>query len=516
MPDSWLVIYNGNDFFSGIWANSYQLARGIPAENMFAVNASTDEHLATEAEAQAQIIGPVRTFLETHPEMEARIMGILVGFGVPGSFATPPGNGPGGFSIPDALEDMWDDADTPLFLQKEFNSVDNPQFNTPEMTLPPGGRLTKATMEAGRYMVARIDAPTFIDAINLTDRAMAFENSATSIAGQFVYYDYTDLSVFPGGEWVWLRKGVEEVDLAGTPWLEFDSDTETSPNAAFRFGTHDLVGWNDGRLYDGALGARILAFNYNSYGATTVRSTTAEGGRYVPNALAAGYLAAIGATGEPQCCKGPIPETILAGLREGWTIGESFHIASVYDDWMWTLFADPLMTVPYWFDEEPVEVGTGDGNHDGRVDGLDLALMSGVLSGEITDSATRAALDLSLDGTIDDDDAFLILGPTLYESYDPDELRGGGDLNGDGVVDGRDLRCFIRVLLNGESGETLRVRLSADMNVDGAVTADDIDLFTHTILRGRIRRDKSCRHSGPSPAPASTLSNGPAFVGKPR
>lgn len=490
MPDSWLIVYNADDVFSVTWANSYQFNRGIPSQNMLGVHASFEEHLATQAEAEAQVIGPVRDYLTSHPEIEQRIMGILVGYGVPGTYATPPAGGPGGFSIPDALEDMWDDDESPA-QQKEFNSFDNPQFLDPPQILPPNGRLTKATMEPGRYMVARLDGPTWWGAIDLTTRAIAFEQTRHGITGQYVYYDYIDPIALPTGEWVWLRRAVEAPALAGTPWREFDSDTEASPMAALRFGTHALTGWNDNRLYGGGPGARILAFNYNSYGATTVRSITAQGGRYVPNALAAGYLGAIGSTGEPFCCLGPIPETIIAGLREGWTMGESFHIASVYDDWMWTFFGDPLTRVPDWFDDGPPTPGDGDGNGDGRVDGLDIAILSGILAGNQMSPVIQEAFDLSGDGVVNDDDAFLILAPTLLNTNNPNALRGGGDLDGNGIINGRDLRQFVRLLVDGEESGTLRARFTADMNRDGTVDLDDVNMFVVAVLRGQAR-DKRC------------------------
>ncbi|MCA9256946.1 MAG: hypothetical protein KDA33_14960 [Phycisphaerales bacterium] len=490
MPDSWLVVYNASLPDSVAWAMAYQQARDIPEENMLGVSASAAEHLDTQAEAEAQIIGPVRTYLTSNPDIEQHIMGILVGYGVPGSYASPPTGGPGGFSIPDALEDMWDDTEPPAD-QKGNNVHDNPQFISPGLTLPPEGRLTKATMDPGRYMVARIDAPTLTEAIDITSRAVAFELSRSSIVGQNVFYDYMDFPALPSGEWVWLRRAVEEPDLVGTPWQEFDSDTETISHAAFRFGTHALTGWNDNRLYGGDPGAKILAYNFNSYGATTVRSTTAQGGRYVPNALAAGYLAAIGATGEPQCCLGPIPETIIAGLREGWTIGESFHIASVYDDWMWTLFADPLLKVPSWFDDDPVAVGTGDGNGDGAVDGLDIAIMANVLAGSVTDPVMIAAYDLTQDGEVNDDDAFLMLAPALFDTMDADVLRGGGDLNGDHLTNGRDLEVFVDILMNGEDGVSVRARLRADMNRDGVVDLNDVELFVFEVTHSGVHGDKS-------------------------
>ena len=55
-----------------------------------------------------------------------------------------------------------------------------------------------------------------------------------------------------------------------------------------------------------------------------------------------------------------------------------------------------------------------------------------------------------------------------------------GDVNGDGIVNGNDVGCFVGRLVNGTSncvGETC-----ADMNGDNAVTATDIGLFVAALL----------------------------------
>ena len=477
MPDSWIILYNANDPDSFSWQFTYRLMRGIPHANMIGLSASLDEHLDTKAEAQEQIIDPVREFLAANPQIEQRVMGIVLGYGLPGTYGTAPGGGPGGFSIADALEDMSDDH-LPPADQRGFNSTNNPQFLQPASTLPPGGRLTKNSLLPGRYMTARIDAPSRELALQLSTRALAIESGAVSMQGLNVYVDYVDEQALPQGEWLWLRWAVEEPDLLGTPWYEFDSDTQTVSNCAFRFGTHALTNWNDDRLYGGQNNARILAFNYNSYGATTVRSTTNQGGRYVPNAINAGYAAAIGATGEPFCCLGPVPETIIAGLREGWTIGESFHVASVYDDWMWTLFADPFLTLPEWF-PEPIP---GDANNDGVVNGWDIQKFAAAMTGDEIPAHLIDAFDISRDGVVDEDDAFLLTGPLLYDTDDPDVLRGSGDMDDNGRVDGRDLEKFTRILLDGEENYSLRDRFTADTNRDGRVNVGDIGTFVLRLI----------------------------------
>ena len=98
----------------------------------------------------------------------------------------------------------------------------------------------------------------------------------------------------------------------------------------------------------------------------TVRSFDAQGGRYVPNALAAGYAAAIGATGEPGSLIAPFPWVPLASLREGWTLGEVLYLAAPYDDWVWACVGDPLLSMPQWV--QPL----GDMDCSGALDYFDI------------------------------------------------------------------------------------------------------------------------------------------------
>jgi len=357
MPDSWLVLFNLNDPYSITWAAWYQGQRGIPIQNMVGLYTSTAEHLNTLQEVQDQIITPVRDLLLDDPELEQSIMGIVLGFHLPGHYGSIPNSpGTGGYAVADALQDMFDDNLSPA---NQFGTnLDNPHvFGN---ILPAGGRLTKATMQPNRYMVARIDAPSLTTARALTYRAKALADAEATLFGQNVFYDFFDLD-FPSQshEWFWLRSAVESPDLASVPWTEFDIDGQAAPalpwNDAFRFGVYKLFGWSAADFAGPNPGSRVLAYHLISFGAITVRSTIADGGVYVPNAIEAspGYAAAIGATGEPNTLVAPFPDTLLAALEQGWTLGEAFYLANPFDDLVWNLVGDPFLTLPNWFDELP-------------------------------------------------------------------------------------------------------------------------------------------------------------------
>ncbi len=341
MPDSWLVLYNADVAESVTWVQWYASQWGIPQDQLLGLHASADEHLADAATAEAQVFGPVRSYLSSHPDIAARVMGFVVGYRVPGHFGTV-AYGIGGNSITCALHEPAKSA-----------VLVNP--DCPHLwgnVLPPTGRITKAGMAAGCYMAARIDAPSLSQAMAVTTRAKALRSASSVMAGAYVYYDYTD-SILPSSTWYWLQQAVQNPTLAWLPWVAFDDDTQQTPNDAFRIGAHDVTNWNDARLRGTPAGPRILAYNLNSWGSTTVRSTTSGGARYVPNAIAVGYAAAIGSTGEPHTTTAPYPDTLLYGLAQGWTLGEVFYLANPYHVFMWEVLGDPFLVVPDWVPPPP-------------------------------------------------------------------------------------------------------------------------------------------------------------------
>lgn len=360
MPDSWLVLYNANVTESAAWAAWYADQWGIPVDQRLGLPASTAEHLADDAAFESQIAGPLRAFLQSHPDVAARTMGFVVGYALPGHFGDVKFS-VGGRSVACALHDMNDEA---------FNvNPDTPHLV--DRVLPAAGRLTRARMSPDHFLCARLDGPDLDAVKQLTLRAKALRSGGPRLPGHCIYADFQDVVLPSGGVWMQLRTAFESPDFADLPWRLFESDVESTPNDFMRFDTHDVANWANGRLGGTPAGPRILAYNLNSWGATTVRSITDQDQRFVPNALDNGYAAAIGATGEPSSVVGPYVDTLLAGLRQGWTLGETFYLANPYDDFMWTLVGDPFLRVPDWSSSAPNALAE-DADGDGDVDLVDF------------------------------------------------------------------------------------------------------------------------------------------------
>jgi hypothetical protein len=56
-----------------------------------------------------------------------------------------------------------------------------------------------------------------------------------------------------------------------------------------------------------------------------------------------------------------------------------------------------------------------------------------------------------------------------------------GDLNGDGLINGLDIECFIDCLIGGTIPGYCHCTCG-DMNLDGAVNMLDVPLFVHALL----------------------------------
>ncbi|MBN1514469.1 MAG: TIGR03790 family protein [Phycisphaerae bacterium] len=443
LPDSWLVLYNLNSADSIEWAQWYADQWGIPASHLVGLDAATTEHLPNLAAVQSQVIGPVRDYLAANPEVQESVMGIVLGYALPGHYDTPfvtPSIG--GYSVADALTDMTDDLSEPR--KQMGTNYDNPHCTG--QILPPGGRLTRATMAAGRYMSARIDAPTLDDAKALTLRAKVLAAPDHTLHGDFIWYDYYDPG-FPSTsrQWYWLRAAVENPLLAAEAWAEFDIDgieaVPDTPSAAFRFAIYKLFGWSADDFVSSPPGNRVLGFHYNSFGAVTVRSLTDPNACYVPNALAAGFAAAIGATGEPQLATGaPFPDTLVAALREGWTLGEAYYLANPHDDWMWNLVGDPFLTLPNWFDEIEIPDPHGDINGDDVINERDLAAFRACMSG-IGRHADPVCAPLDFDDDEDVDLWDLAGFQRVYEGGPAGEVTF--DHDEDGQVDVYDFNAML-------------------------------------------------------------------------
>ena len=356
MPDSWLVLYNENNADSITWKDWYIDQWDIPEENTLGLNVSSTEKIL-DTEFYDKILNPVRDYITNNPDIGSKIMGILVGYRVPGNFYhdadSPIYQGGGGWSVSNFLQNLDPDYDYVYYhITNPFSFCahwDRDQI-----------RLTKATLTDDFYFTGRIDGPTLADAMALTTRALTITNADENLSdSEWIYFDYMDVGTPAGDYWQGLRNAVLDEDFNDPawrfPWMPFESEDpgmEATPNCTMRFSYYHLTGWNNMDWSGNPPGSRIIGFAFNSFGATTVRSTTAHNGRYVPNALFnGGFAAAVGATAEPWASTCPDPSTIVWCLSEGWTVSEAFFRSNTRVHWMWGVIGDPLLRVPHWYNE---------------------------------------------------------------------------------------------------------------------------------------------------------------------
>lgn len=347
MPDSWLVLYNVNDADSVTWEKWYREQWGIPESNRLGLDVPSSERISV-SDFHNKILYPVRNHLAANPELKNRVMGILVGYHVPGNFYqdanTPELQGGGGWSVSNNLQDLQYEGWYKYYTSYYFVAY---QEQKP--------RLSKAAM--GRFfLTARIDGPSLSQAEALTTRAREITTAKKPLRGtESLYYDYMDIGS-PGGDyWIGLKNAVTKMDGGSQaylfPWKEYESKTEGTPDCVMQFSYYRVTGWDQVPWASDSPGRRILGFALNSWGATTVRSTFPDAGsRYVPNALFnGGFASAIGATAEPGINGIPDPSTVVWGLSQGWTLGEAFYCANPFLHFMWEVVGDPLLRVPHWF-----------------------------------------------------------------------------------------------------------------------------------------------------------------------
>ncbi len=357
LPDSWLVLYNSNSADSIAWKEWYIAQWNIPTGNTLGLNCDASNERITKTDMINTIFTPVVNHLNANASLKAKVMGILVGFRVPGNFytdaSTPTLQGGGGWSVSSRLQKLDPAAlDFPRWPSNahHFNAYFSPDTD----------RINKSELAADVFITARIDAPTLAEAKDLTTRARSISTNASALpTTDWIYLDYDDPGSPGGNEWTGLRLTYEDSDFSTPawkyPWKFYDSDgagEDPTPNAAFQFSYYQLTGWHNADWSGSVSGTKILGYAMNSWGATTVRTTTGHSGRYVPNVLFnGGYAGAIGATGEPYLSTIPKIDTVLWCLADGRTMAEAVFQATPDHAWMWELVGDPLLRIPVWFEE---------------------------------------------------------------------------------------------------------------------------------------------------------------------
>ena len=227
MPNSWLVLYNANDLMSFVWADWYAQKWDIPRDQLIGLDVPSTEKIHVD-DFNARIFTPVQNVLNNDPDLKARIMGILVGYRVPGNFykdeTHPPLQSGGGWSVANNLCDMHYSA---------WYKRPNPHYFAAYSITQP--RLTKASLGTDCYITARLDGPAIEDVIALTNRALAISAATTPLPKtERISYDDVELGAPGGDEWTGLRFSTERDNTSLPawmyPWEPFESQNIAAPS----------------------------------------------------------------------------------------------------------------------------------------------------------------------------------------------------------------------------------------------------------------------------------------------
>ena len=196
-----------------------------------------------------------------------------------------------------------------------------------------------STMELGQIVrVSRLDGPTYDDARELVDHALAAERAGLLGRG------YVDLGgIHPDGD-RWLESVVRQLAALGFD-LDVDRDPATLPVTARIDAPALYFGWyaNDLNGPFALPGFRFppgaIALHIHSFSARTLRSPT-EG--WCGPLVARGATATVGNVFEPYLQLTHDPSLLIRALAQGMTFGEAAAYAIPAFSWQGVAIGDPL------------------------------------------------------------------------------------------------------------------------------------------------------------------------------
>jgi uncharacterized protein (TIGR03790 family) len=332
-PRRWLVLYNTNDPESGQWAQTYQTRRGVPYANLLGLSLSTSEVIS---DGQfADLVSAVSDYLTRHA-LSSQILGILSGYRVPGYVDV---FGDGSRLVP--VSTMLQRLESSLGAYENDDVID---------ALPQ--RPTDGTLGEDR-LAARVDGPDLAAAISMLDRA---DNQiANGLGGgdeARLYFDPVGGAQYATVTSAW-RAWVDSLDRMRTrlPIARTD-DGQSFTDANFTSVDHDGFFWafpvsapDTSGVFASPAGRRALSLQLHPSNATATTVRQPGGLNWIQAPHQAGYAAAVASSAPFSADKLPLPRPLFEALRQGWTLGEAWHVASPWLRSVLYLVGDPLMTV---------------------------------------------------------------------------------------------------------------------------------------------------------------------------
>lgn len=341
----WLVIYNRADADSLAWAEFYRQQWNIPHAHLCGLNLPQAELI--DATAFVAMRSAVVDYLANNGLADS-ILGLLLGYRVPG------------YAL-DTLE-----THSPIVTL--FHALDHswPVDNTLSRAWP----IIRPSREnlGTVYMTARIDAPSLDEAKAITQRAKALKaadwNDPSSNRLWFDPYwiDHPMARSLKAQAIGWAQGVDRQRTLLP---LEMPPNSDPTQDADFAAIHHDgfVFTWNSGDPPSGFFaqpaGRRALCVQLAVNRAVVSSRRSSSGTDWSSAAFQAGY-AAVAATSRSLSPTGWVVfRPLFEALRQGWTLGEAWHVASPLLSEEIELVGDPLMTLGWpidgWRIDGPLE-----------------------------------------------------------------------------------------------------------------------------------------------------------------
>ena len=340
-----LVVANARHPWSSRVAAQYLTARGIPPSQLLTVDVSPDATVTAEVYQQA-IERPLKAWLRTNDAFD-RTHIIVLGPGLPLRIAGTPGRNGSTASVDSELALLYKRLTGARVAASGF--VENPYFSAGPLVSPRPFDRAKYDI----YLVTRLDGRTEADAIALITRgAVRPATFVLAIDGR--------PAGASGAEAKWLSEVGPRV-RAVLPEARISADASADVLGNIE-GVTGYVSWgsNDSRsrVPPVTFGPGAVASSFMSSDARTMAAPPAgwtptmwgdETSYFAgsPEALAADWLAAgltglAGQVAEPYLDGAVRPATLQEAWARGYTLAESFYLATPYLSWQGVVFGDPL------------------------------------------------------------------------------------------------------------------------------------------------------------------------------
>ena len=368
-PDEILVISNGNHFDSVKLAGEYQLKRAIPEKNMLYLNCVSSERIFRD-HYDEKIRIPVEKYL-TDNNLKDKILCFLLIYGMPLKIDETKIRE---FSVSNReLARLIKDRQRFLNTAEEiagykkqieenrrksasikkresYASVDSElclvfrKYRTERQFLNPyrihkNGAMKPFSRSYDMYMVARLDGPKpkHVSRI-INDTLLAEKNGLHGNA-------YFDTRGFKAGNSYSKMDNLLNISAGLTKKAGFNTVVEKTSalfgkgeceNTAIYWGWYSLQKYRDSFTFaPGAIGVHIASNECESL---------KHGNIWCPQLIKHGVTVTIGPVDEPYLSAFPNPVIFLESLFEGYSLAESYFMATPYLSWQMVLVGDPLYT----------------------------------------------------------------------------------------------------------------------------------------------------------------------------